>query len=138
MKIMVVSYDELNKCPSRKQVLSDMAGMYDNASNERLEEMGTEFKNRLASIKSNCDVQVLFADTSHDKRTTVITQIKEAGPDILVTYNLAGYEFSTLTDGIAYNLIDCRQIHFICKERISENIYLNRNLSINMFFENIG
>ena len=133
MKIAVVNYDELNKCPSEKNVLDDLIYAYDAADKERLEDMGEGLRRQMESLKNSGETDMRIIDTRSTIRNTLINQIKTIGPDILVTYNLAGFEFGTLTDGIAYNLIDCRQIHFLINDNIPNLQALKKNLSLNMF-----
>jgi DNA polymerase elongation subunit (family B) len=133
MKIAVINYDELNKYLSEKNVLDDLIYAYDAADKERLEDMGEGLRRRLESLKNSGETDMRFIDTRSTVRNTLINQIKTIEPDILVTYNMAGFEFSTLTDGIAYNLIDCRQIHFLINDSIPNLHILENNLSLNMF-----
>lgn len=60
--------------------------------------------------------------------------IQRAEADLFIDFNLAGFEQSTLTDGIAYNLLNCKQIHILLKDRLPEEKYLAKQLSISMFF----
>ena len=133
MKIAVINYDELNKYLSEKNVLDDLIYAYDAADKERLEDMGEGLRRQLESLKKSGETDTRFIDTRSLVRNTLINQIKKIEPDILVTYNMAGFEFSTLTDGIAYNLIDCRQIHFLINDSIPNLHMLKKNLSLNMF-----
>lgn len=60
--------------------------------------------------------------------------IKKSGADLFVNFDLDGFGQSTLTDGIAYNLLDCKQIHILLKNSSPEERYLAKQLSISMFF----
>ncbi len=60
--------------------------------------------------------------------------IAKIEPDLLLTWNLAGFEQSTLTGGLAYNLLDCKQIHLLTRENLRDENCLSRQLSIAMFF----
>jgi len=133
MKIAVINYDELNKYLSEKNVRDDLIYAYDFADKERFEDMGEGLRRQLESLKNSVETDMRFIDTRSTVRNTLINQIKTIEPDILVTYNMAGFEFSTLTDGIAYNLIDCRQIHFLINDSIPNLHMLENNLSLNMF-----
>ncbi|MBQ0027008.1 MAG: hypothetical protein KBS96_00245 [Lachnospiraceae bacterium] len=68
------------------------------------------------------------------ERPYIYGKLKEYGPDILISYNLAGFELCTLTDSVSYNLLDCKQIHWIEKKDCENEKYLNKVLSIAMFF----
>jgi len=60
--------------------------------------------------------------------------IKKSEADLFINFNLAGFGQSTLTDGVAYNLLDCKQIHILLKDKLPEERYLAKQLSISMFF----
>lgn len=60
--------------------------------------------------------------------------IKRSEADLFVNFNLSGFGQSTLTDGIAYNLLNCKQIHIFLKDKLPEEKYLAKQLSISMFF----
>lgn len=64
----------------------------------------------------------------------LIGKIKEINPEILLTINLAGFDRTTLTDNVAYNLLDCKQLHVICDENLRNEKELEKLLSIAMFF----
>ena len=68
------------------------------------------------------------------KRPYLIQEIKRFNPDVLITYNLAGFELCTLTDSISYNLLDCKQLHWLDKVNCDNESFLNKVLSIVMFF----
>lgn len=54
--------------------------------------------------------------------------------DLLITFDLAGFERSTLAGGISYNLLNCKQIHFLLNRNLSNESYLSKQLSLSMFF----
>ena len=64
----------------------------------------------------------------------LIGSIKVAEADLLVTLDLAGFDRTTLTDHISYNLLDCKQIHFIARSDLNNECILKKPLSIAMFF----
>lgn len=64
----------------------------------------------------------------------LIGKIKEKNPALLLTVDLAGFDKVTLTDNIAYNLLDCKQLHIICSEDLQNEEALEKPLSIAMFF----
>ena len=137
MKILVVSYDELNSSPSNEQVINDIIRGYDNASIECRENMGRTLRDeieRLKDFKSVSDVIITFWDThTRGNREKLPALIKCDYPDLLVSYNLAGFELHTLTDSLSYNLIDCRQFHIVMKKQLPNSIYMNKLKSINLF-----
>lgn len=64
----------------------------------------------------------------------LIGNVKEAAPELLLTLDLAGFDRVTLTDNIAYNLLDCKQLHVLCSEELKNEKSLEKALSIAMFF----
>ena len=67
-------------------------------------------------------------------RPVTCADIKKSEADLFVNFNLSGFEQSTLTDGIAYNLLDCKQVHFLLADELANEKFLARLLSISMFF----
>jgi hypothetical protein len=61
-------------------------------------------------------------------------KLKELSPDLLMTTDLTGFEQSTLTDNISYNLLDCKQIHLLLHDKLPNEHLLEKQLSIAMFF----
>lgn len=53
---------------------------------------------------------------------------------LLVSFDLAGFQLKTLTNNVWYNLLPCKQIHFITTLNSSMETYLDNPLSISMFF----
>lgn len=66
------------------------------------------------------------------------SQIKRFNPDILITFNLTGFEQRTLAGSLAYNLLKCKQIHFLLDSNLKNEEYLKKQLSISMFFYCVG
>lgn len=69
-----------------------------------------------------------------DNQRITNTDIKECQTDLLITFDLQGFQYCTLTDGIAYNLLDCKQVHFLLGRDLENEKYLAKQLSIAMFF----
>ena len=57
-----------------------------------------------------------------------------AAEDLLVTFNLSGFEQQTLAGGISYNLLNCKQIHILLDQNLPCEEKLALPLSISMFF----
>lgn len=135
MKIIVITYKELNNPPSSDEVLADIKSTFESSSQTVLEDMGSRLHQKLSNLfndKNKCNI--IFADTSDsDKRNLLESYIAEQKPDLLVSYNLAGFELCTLTDSLLYNLMDCRQFHFIKKKGLPNEKYLEKLRSINLF-----
>lgn len=82
------------------------------------------------------DTVVEVWDNTESKLT--YADLKKAEADLFVNFNLTGFEQSTLTDGIAYNLLNCKQIHILLDKNLPNEKYLAKQLSISMFFYCIG
>lgn len=65
-------------------------------------------------------------------------KLKETMPDILIGVNLYGFEQSTLTDNVSFNLLDCKQVHLLTQDELKNEKYLSKQLSIAMFFYCLG
>ena len=83
-------------------------------------------------LHTHCEVTCLCEDGGTIK--SIQRKVKELSPDILITVDLEGFEQSTLTDNISYNLLDCKQIHFILNRNLPNERYLEKPLSMAMFF----
>lgn len=84
------------------------------------------------------DMEIISICLSDQKKGDFISEIKTLHPDLLITVDLQGFEQSTLTDSVSYNLLDCKQLHLLLHERLSNELYLDRQLSIAMFFYCVG
>ena len=69
-----------------------------------------------------------------EKKMNIISEIKALQPEILITADLPGFEQCTLTDNISYNLLDCKQLHLLFHDKLPNERYLKKQLSIAMFF----
>lgn len=88
------------------------------------------------ALNAECDDSVRFEPIS--MVTDMNRAIRSDGVDLLLTIDLAGFEGQTLTDNISYNLLDCKQIHFMTKTNLPNEKYLKNFLSIAMFFVCVG
>ena len=64
----------------------------------------------------------------------IMADIHAACPELLMTEDLEGFEMCTLTDAVSYNLVHCRQLHFLFSERLKNEKYLSKQLSLVMTF----
>lgn len=69
-----------------------------------------------------------------EEKEDIVHKVKEAAPDILVVTDLFGFTQSTLTDNLALNLLDCKQVHLLISDWIPNESMLEKQLSIAMFF----
>lgn len=139
MKIVVISYNELNNQPSLEQVVSDLCHIFKTSDEFEKENMGSKLRHELSDIISgNIQPGIVFIDTtSQYSRNRLQINVDNERPDLLISYNLAGFELCTLTDSLQYNLYDYRQFHIIQKKDLPNKKYLSKIRSINLFlFEN--
>lgn len=114
MKIAVVNYDELNERKTDVEVISDLVSFYDEATEDVRTQMGSEFRSNLKCLKNGMAADIVWVDTKDvGMRQLIPSRLIEDLPDILVSYNGAGFEWTTLTDGFGYNRIPCMQVHFV-------------------------
>lgn len=78
------------------------------------------------------EITFIFRDKGSLKN--VMADIRNASPDILITEDLEGFEMCTLTDAVSYNLIHCRQFHFLFSDHPENEKYLAKQLSLVMTF----
>ena len=134
MKILVVSYDELNPRPDKEQVISDVCAFYNDAMDVTKENLGNDIRCQIEALINSKEAEVIFADTEDpEQRKLLYGTLMETAPDLLVSYNLAGFELRTLTDSLSYNLLDFRQIHFVDRDDCPNKKYLEKERSINIF-----
>ena len=89
---------------------------------------------RLKEKLQDCDKNITVELWEESRRQIACADIRQAQADLFITFNLAGFEPCTLTGGVAFNLLDCKQIHFLLDAKLENEKYLARLLSISMFF----
>lgn len=67
-----------------------------------------------------------------------LQRVQNGGADLVITINLPGFEFTTLTGGISYNLWNTKFVHFLLKRNLKNEPVLEKPLSISMFFYCVG
>lgn len=135
MRIVVVNYDEINEKPSGDKVVGDVVCLFEQASTIEKENMGRVLRQQIEDMIGGDLPEIFFMDTTLIKRDHLSEELKKMEIDLLVTYNLAGFELSTLAGSLSYNLVDCRQFHFIKTKECPNKEFLNKIKSINMFFD---
>lgn len=98
---------------------------------------GRKLEKIIEQVKKNLEIRhsgwyVEAWDNAAHRLTNA--EVVKAQPDLFVNFDLAGFEQSTLTDGIAYNLLNCKQIHILLNQRLPNEKCLHKPLSIAMFF----
>ena len=73
-----------------------------------------------------------------DSRELANIDLKKNPAEVVVTFNLAGFDICTLTDGLSYNLENSKFVHFLLEEHLPNERYLSKQLSISMFFYCVG
>ena len=68
------------------------------------------------------------------KQGMALADVKKAEPDLFINFNLSGFEQGTLMGGVAYNLLNCKQIHILLEDSLPNEHFLEKQLSIAMFF----
>lgn len=54
--------------------------------------------------------------------------------DLIITFDLVGFEQTTLMDGILYNLVSSKFLNFMLRKNLANEKNLSRQLSLSMFF----
>lgn len=92
------------------------------------------FQKFLEMLEQDDRTEIVYIAHSGGKSGDLIGELKSSHPDLLITADLPGFEQCTLTDNIAYNLLDCIQLHLLLHEKLPNEKYLKKQLSIAMFF----
>ncbi len=91
-----------------------------------------DIQGQLAESFSDIEMPFFFRKGKED----ILSEIKGFDPDLLMTWNLEGFEMCTIMDAIAYNLLHCRQLHLLSGTgwNTEENRkILTKQLSLTMF-----
>jgi hypothetical protein len=82
-------------------------------------------------LSKNKNVQVLEYYSEKDYLHTLLS--KESF-DLIITFDLAGFEQTTLMGGISYNLLNSKFVNFLLHENLQNEKCLSKQLSLSMFF----
>ncbi len=85
-----------------------------------------------ALVSAGHKVTGIFRAPGDEKN--IMAEINAAAPELLVTEDLEGFEMCTLTDAVSYNLVHCRQLHFLFSGELKNEKYLSKQLSLVMTF----
>ena len=96
------------------------------------------FEHFIKMLEQEYILEISYILSAPKKKKDIISEVKALHPDLLITVDLAGFEQCTLTDNISYNLLDCKQLHLLFHENLPNEQYLNKQLSIAMFFYCMG
>lgn len=97
-----------------------------------------KLRKRSADLQSELQNAMRGVSVETFREEGIIRTQKLKDVDLLITFNLAGFEQCTLTDSVSYNLFKCKQVHFILDRNLPNEKYLEKPLSISMFFYCIG
>lgn len=86
-------------------------------------------KEKLQQRYQDADILVWSAE-----KPAAREDIRKTEADLFVDFNLWGFEQGTLAGSIAYNLLDCKQIHILLDDTLPNEKQLEKQLSIAMFF----
>lgn len=98
--------------------------------------ISSEQKNYSEALKTYRNPDNVNYIQTHRLRTVKWKDINNT--DLLITFDLVGFENVTLTDNLSYNLYDCKQIHILTHDNLSNESMLNKPLSLAMFFYVVG
>lgn len=82
-------------------------------------------------LKRDYTVQLVTCDFEKDYPHELLS--KESF-DLIITFDLAGFEQTTLMGGISYNLVNSKFVNFLLHENLQNEKYLSKQLSLSMFF----
>lgn len=92
----------------------------------------------LKNILIKRNYQVLVYDTSLEEKSNVYNALENEAPDLLITFDMEGFEQETQTGNLFYNLLTSKMLHFIFKDKEKYKEYLSGKLSLAMFFFSVG
>lgn len=98
----------------------------------------TENKELLRELKRILSVNPQNTVEQYTLRSDNLQRIQNGCADLVITINLSGFEFTTLTGGISYNLWNTKFVHFLIKRNLQNEQVLEKPLSISMFFYCLG
>lgn len=92
----------------------------------------------LKSILEKKGYLAVIYDVLRQGQKLAVDSLEKEAPDLLVTFDLEGFEQRTQTGNLFYNLLSCKMIHFLFGNQIRYRDYLSGKLSLAMFFFCVG
>lgn len=92
---------------------------------------------QLKNVLENRGYDVLMGDVSRDGKS-VYGEVSKDEADILVTFDLEGFEKGTESGSLFYNLLTCKMVHFLFGDKEAYFPYLSHKLSLAMLFFGVG
>ena len=83
------------------------------------------------ALGQNNEVRFVTCDSERDYPHELLS--KESF-DLIITFDLAGFEQTTLMGGISYNLVNSKFVNFLLHENLKNEKCLSKQLSLSMFF----
>lgn len=82
-------------------------------------------------LEQNYTVQLVTCDSEKDYPHELLSR---ESFDLIITFDLVGFEQTTLMGGISYNLVNSKFVNFLLHENLQNEKYLSKQLSLSMFF----
>ena len=79
------------------------------------------------------DMETLYFLQRDNENSHTYEQLRNMDADYLVSFDMAGFEMSTLTEDSAYTLLYARQIHILFQNDQKYRRYLQQDLAMNLF-----
>lgn len=85
----------------------------------------------ISDFQKNYDVHVIEYNSEKDYPHELLSR---ESFDLIITFDLVGFEQTTLMGGISYNLVNSKFVNFLLHENLQNEKYLSKQLSLSMFF----
>ncbi len=82
-------------------------------------------------LEQNYEVQLVTYNSAKDYPHELLSKDSF---DLIITFDLVGFEQTTLMGGISYNLVNSKFVNFLLHENLRNEKYLSKQLSLSMFF----
>jgi len=87
------------------------------------------------TLSTTCD-QIGCLDVSATP-SLIMQQLSKFSPDFIITLDLAGFEFKTLTGECFLNTLPCKILNIIWGDKSKYEPYLSKKLSLSMLFYDV-
>ena len=79
------------------------------------------------------DMETLCFCLQDNESGHIYEHLRKIDADYLMSFDMAGFEMSTLTEGSAYNLLYAKQIHILFQNDRKYRRYLQQDMAMNLF-----
>ena len=83
------------------------------------------------ALGQNYEVQLVTCNSEKDYPHELLSKDPF---DLIITFDLVGFEQTTLMGGVSYNLVNSKFVNFLLHENLQNEKYLSKQLSLSMFF----